>query len=62
MPKVRVPKSAGTEITITRGGSEPQTYKVGEDGTVTVNDADLHHFLAVMDGSTEAKPAPNKKD
>ena len=62
MPKVRVPKSAGDQITITRGGVEPQSYKVGEDGTVTVAAADLTHFLAVVDGSTEAKPASTKKD
>lgn len=62
MPKVRVPKSAGTEITITQNGGEPRTYKVADDGTTTVAQADLTVFLAVVDGSTEAKPASNKKD
>lgn len=61
MPKVRVPKSAGTDITITRRG-ESRSYKVSDDGTVTVAAADLDNFLAVVDGSTEAKPASNKKD
>ena len=61
MPKVRVPKSHGEQITLTRGGSEPQTYKVADDGTVSVKDDDLIHFLAVVDGSTEAKPASNKE-
>lgn len=61
MPKVRVPKSAGTEITLTRGG-ESRTYKVGDDGTTTVAQADLPVFLAVIDGATEAKPASTKKD
>lgn len=62
MPRVRVPKSAGDEITITPGGGEPHTYKVGDDGTVTVAAADLPLFLAVVDGAAEAKPASNKKD
>ena len=61
MPKVRVPKSAGTEITISRR-DETRSYKVGDDGTVTVAQADLSVFLAVIDGATEAKPASNKKD
>ncbi len=61
MPKVRVPKSAGTEITITKRG-ESRSYKVGDDGLVSVADADLTVFLAVIDGSTEAKPASPKKD
>lgn len=62
MPKVHVPKSAGTEISIRRGGGEPHTYKVGDDGAVTVAEADLTHFLAVIDGATEAKPASKPKD
>jgi len=61
VPKVRVPKSAGTEITITRRG-ESRSYKVGDDGLVSVTEADLPSFLAVVDGSAEAKPASNKKD
>lgn len=61
MPKVKVPASAGSEITITHG-SESRSYKVDDDRLVTVNNDDLAHFLAVVDGSTEAKPASNKKD
>ena len=61
MPKVRVPKSAGNEITITRRG-EARTYKVSDDGTVTVNAADLPLFLTVVDGAREAKPASNKEN
>lgn len=61
MPKVRVPKSAGTDITITKRG-ESRSYKVGDDGTTTVTQADLPSFLAAVDGATEAKPASNKKD
>lgn len=61
MPKVRVPKSAGTQITITKRG-EARTYKVSDDGLVTVAEADLPTFLAVIDGATEAKPASSKKD
>lgn len=61
MSKVHVPMAAGPEITITLGGGEPKTYKVSDDGTVTVTAADLTHFLAVVDGSTEAKPASNKE-
>ena len=61
MPKVRVPKSVGTEITITRAG-ESRSYKVDDDGITTVAQADLSVFLAVVDGATEAKPASNKKD
>lgn len=62
MPKVRVPAAAGSEITITRGGDEPRTYKVDDDRLVTVHADDLTHFLAVIDGSAEAKPASKPKD
>lgn len=49
MPKVNVPQKDG-EIVVTVGGLEPTTYKV-TDGTVSVKDADLPRFLAVVDGA-----------
>lgn len=53
MPKVTVPQKGG-EITIRNGGLDPITYKVGDDGTTTVKDADLPLFLANVEGSAES--------
>jgi hypothetical protein len=49
--KVRVPKSAGEEITISYAGDEPITYRV-TDGTTSVRDEHLNSFLGVVEGST----------
>lgn len=46
---VRVPQKEG-EIRIAVAGDEPRTYKVS-DHTVTVNNADLDHFLVTIEGS-----------
>lgn len=48
--KVSVPKSAGDEITVSIGGSEPTRYKV-TDGHVTVNNEDLDTFLRGVPGA-----------
>ena len=53
MPKVRVPKSAGEEITLTRGG-ESKTYRV-TDGQVTVASDDLDNFLRAVPGAEAPK-------
>jgi hypothetical protein len=60
--KVTVPADAGDEITFRRGGLDPVTYKV-EGGTVSVEDADLQHFLAHVEGSTidGGTPASDKE-
>lgn len=59
--KVTVPESAGAELTIRRGGLEPKRYEV-DNHTVTVDDADLEHFLAHVEGSTSGgSPATNQE-
>ncbi len=61
-PKVRVPASAGDEITISVAGDEPKTYKV-TDGEATVAAADLPTFLGAVEGSREvAKPAASSSE
>lgn len=60
--KVTVPADAGDEITFRRGGLDPVTYKV-DGGAVSVDDADLQHFLAHVEGSTTSggNPAPDQE-
>lgn len=50
--KVSVSQKGG-DISIARDGSEPTTYKVSDDGTVSVKESDLPTFLAVVEGSAE---------
>lgn len=52
MPKVSVPQKEG-EIVIARAGDDPKKYKV-TNGTVTVAEGDLDHFLAHVEGSSAA--------
>lgn len=60
MTRVAVPQDDG-EITVSRNGDEPVTYKV-KDGTVTVTD-DVAAFLNAVEGSRlEAKPVSATKE
>lgn len=61
MPKnheIKVDQRDG-EISIALAGGDPKTYKV-TDGEVTVEEADVERFLAVIDGSSlvGGSPAP----
>jgi hypothetical protein len=56
MAKVRVPQADG-EITLSRVGEEPKTYRV-TDHEVTVAAADLDNFLVHVDGAREVGAKP----
>lgn len=58
--KVRVPQKTG-EITVAHAGDKPVVYEVS-NGTVSVPEADVGHFLAVVNGAEEieAKAAPKE--
>ena len=57
MAKVRVPKSNAPEITFSRSGEEPKSYRVSDDGEVTVAAADLDKFLRAIPGAEVVKGA-----
>lgn len=57
MSKVSVPQKDG-EIVIARAGDDPKKYKV-TNGSVTVAEGDLDHFLAHVEGS---RPEGKKED
>ena len=59
MPKVRVPKSNAPEITFRRSDAEPKSYRVSDDGEVTVAQTDLDRFLRAIPGAEVVKGAGN---
>lgn len=62
MARVHVPQRGG-EIAVARNADKPTVFKVGDDGTVTVPDADLETFLVTIEGSTvETKPVSPSKE
>jgi hypothetical protein len=61
MVKVKVPQREG-DIRIARGGDEPVVYEVS-GGHVSVDEADVAHFLTVVAGAAavDAKAAAAKE-
>jgi hypothetical protein len=59
MATVRVPKTAGPEITVTIGpGGTATVYKVGADGTVSCPDEVAAVLVTVIEGAARAADAP----
>jgi DUF4097 and DUF4098 domain-containing protein YvlB len=49
MAKIRVPQKSG-EIRVSRDGNDAVVYEV-TNGSIEIDDADVDHFLKVVEGS-----------